>query len=122
MKYSFLSSLLIMILGIIISSLIYSLSPFKIGNRADIIEFQTRLYYFFLLFIISNFLLILLKYVFKIQEIYILIVTNVSVFLLTIAVANDWKSTAVLIYFPVFFLLSILVLMIAKYRNQNKLS
>ncbi|MBE0393084.1 hypothetical protein BJQ96_02946 [Flavobacterium sp. PL0002] len=110
-------NILMLLAGIILSTIIYSLSPFKIGNRADIIEFMGIIFFFSTLSLINIIGYLLLHYIFKIDIKIIFKVTNILILLLILFNhSREWKNTYLLICTPIYFLLQFLIFLYYKKR------
>ena len=106
MKKKIKYSVLILIINIILTTLFYSISPFKIGNRADIIEFMGIAFFFFLLFLISIISYIILHYIFYQDDKAIFIVTNLLIIILILFNhSENWRNPYLLLCTPVYFIM-----------------
>lgn len=117
MKLTFISSLSTLILGIVISSMIYAESGFRIGNKADIIETEVRIYFFFILFLIVNISYIIMHYLFKLNDKYVFILTNTIIFVFVVTTTKSWKEPQIVIYYPVFVFLTIVLFLLKNFKN-----
>jgi hypothetical protein len=116
LKYLF----VMFIANIILSTLIYSLSPLKIGNRADIITFMVIVYFFTILFLVNIIMYVVLHYVCCIANRIILILINLLVlFLILNEHAVEWKNPYLLICTPVYFVLQFFFVLLYNRKNAD---
>ena len=112
MKKTLKYSILMFLIGTILSTIIYSISPFKIGNRADIIEFIGIVIFFSTCSFIHIIVYMLLHYIFKLDILMILKITNVSILLLIFFNhCREWKNPNLLICAPIYFLIQYFIIL-----------
>jgi hypothetical protein len=118
MKKIIKDSVIILIINVIIATILYSISSFKIGNRADIIEFMSIVYFFILLFFIFIILYIILRYIFYLDDKVIYLVTNVLIFtLILFNHCQNWRNPYLIICTPVYFITQYLFFVNAKKKQ-----
>lgn len=118
MKKKLNHSILIFLFGIILSTIIYSISSFETGNQADIIEFIVRIYFFGIIFLISIISYIILHYAFNFNDKVIFATTNILIlFLILCNHGAEWKNPYLLIYTPVYFTIQCFLVL---FSNRKK--
>jgi hypothetical protein len=114
-------SILTFLFGTILSTIIYSISLFKIGNQADIIEFIVRVYFFGIIFLISNVSYALLHYAFNFNDNMIFATTNILIFILILCNHGaEWKNPYLLIYTPVYLTIQCFLVLFSNRKQANK--
>gem|GEM_PF-3615642 len=118
MKFSIVSSLIIFLVGIIVSTIIFAQSPFYSGNRADTIELLVRILFYGVLLLISLLSYLVLDYFFRLPEIFTFFINNILIIICLLIMEEPRKNPQLLIYYPVFLILSFLFQLYKKYRSK----
>lgn len=110
---------IMLIINMILTTIFYSVSSFKIGNRADIIEFMGIAFFFFLLFLISVISYIILHYIFHLNGKQIFIITNILIIILILFNhCENWRNPYLLICTPVYLIMQFFLVVLNRKNNK----